>query len=100
MTGPEYTAKHFIEDKDLIRKAWLAGKKTVTIRGVELALSKQTRDATWQTGVASKGEQPVQHKQVEEWIIAKPVDKYKFVPVFSVELKNNMRSAKAKVPST
>jgi len=95
----EYTVKEFNEDKDQIKKAFKAGKREITLRGIEFTMHLQARNATWQTGGAGKPAVPVTvHKQREEWIIVKPKNKYKFVPVFSVENKNNMRSSKSALP--
>jgi hypothetical protein len=96
MPDTEYTAKHFSEDKAAIRAAYESGKRTITLRGVELTLKLQTKNATWQTGTPRGGKltnDVKTHHQKEEWIIAKPKDKFRFVPVFSVERRNNMRSS-------
>jgi hypothetical protein len=100
----QYTVKEFNEDKEQIRKAFEAGKRKIILRNVELKLSLQVHNVTWQTGVPRDRNKLTneikQHKQREEWIIAKPVDKNRFVPVFSIERKNNMRSAQSDIPKT
>ena len=101
MSPPEYTVKEFSEDKEQIRKAFEAGKRKITLRGIEFRLSLQVHNVVWQTGVPRDRKltsEIKQHKQREEWIVAKPADKYRFVPVYSIERKNNMRSAKSDVP--
>jgi hypothetical protein len=63
---------------DMIRKAWRAGKRTITIDGVEFYLFEQVKK--FRTREDGK-----KVEFTESWIIANPVDKRHMVPVYSVE---------------
>jgi hypothetical protein len=70
---------------ELIRSAWLAGKKTIEIDGVQLKLEKQEK----MSQIHHKDGTSTKKKMV--WIVASPVEKYKFVPLFNIALSNNSK---------
>lgn len=70
-----------------IQNAARRGKKTIVVDGIKLALTRQTRRVTFVSGGKTV-------KRRETWVIAKPADGT-LLPVYSVELTNNLRSKHA-----
>jgi hypothetical protein len=82
-----------------IRRAWKAGKRTVTIDGVELKIKRVDRTVQFTTGAQyGKMDTGTHHKRKESWLVASPMDKRKVVPLYNVEYEpgKNFRSAMAR----
>lgn len=73
-----------------IRSAWRMGKKKLTLNGIDLSIALSVHN------VVIHEKDGTHRHQKESWLIARPVDKFKFVPVYSVELEpgKNMRTAR------
>lgn len=73
----------------LIRKAWQAGKKEVTIDGVRMKLRRD--DHKVNVRIDDKTVQ-----KTETWLVATPAQDGRFAPVYNVELKpgTNTRTTK------
>lgn len=92
--------KSFLDDQEAkkeIRRAARRGRTTITLRGVEFSIERKDYDRNFDVTVMNKdtGKSEKTHvTKTEKWLLLKPTDPRKSLPVFEIELVDgqNLRS--------